>query len=137
MAIKKTFNLSTGATGDYVRLGAFTISYITRECRAEFVLYQSADNRAQKPSAIHGVIATLQLTGDVFDKYLSDAALRGTSTAAQLYRALCDEEQYRKLPKDKQPKGYVDPGAKYKALPGLGVTEDQWREMRIGTAEQA
>ena len=87
MALQKTITLPNGASGNYIRLGAYTWDRVSRECSAHLLLFTTAAQASSYPSAPLCLIAKLRLTGAKFDEYLGNSALEEATAAAQIYAA--------------------------------------------------
>jgi len=87
MAFQKSFTLSSGVSGNYVRLIAYRWDRPAREATAIFALYLDAEAAASGKQAIAPTLAKLRLAGDQFDAHLGNAVLVGNDIVAQLYVA--------------------------------------------------
>jgi hypothetical protein len=94
MALKKKITLPSGASGDYISVGAYTWDQITREASAHLMLHASAAQAAARPDAPLCLIAKVRLSGDKFDEYLGKKVLvsKGVTALGQIYEAAKAEE---------------------------------------------
>lgn len=93
MALQKSITLPTGATGNYIRIGAYTWDRMTREASAHLVLHTSAAQAAARPDAPLCIIAKVRLAGAKFDAYLGNSILSdaGVNVLRKLYEAAKSE----------------------------------------------
>lgn len=93
MALQKTITLPNGASGNYIRIGAYTWDRMTREASAHLMLHTSATHAAEHPEASLCLLAKLRLHGSKFDEYLANAVLagEGVTVIGQLYAAAMSE----------------------------------------------
>ena len=75
MALQKIIALPNSASGNYIKVGAFTWDVLTRESSCHLMLFASAAAAASAPAAPLAMIGKLRLNGAKFDQYLSTAAL--------------------------------------------------------------
>ena len=89
MALQKTITLPNGASGSYIRVGAYTWDRQTNEASAHFMLHTDAAFAESAPGSPLCLIAKLRLQGDKFIQYLGNDALAvdGVTVLGQFYAA--------------------------------------------------
>jgi hypothetical protein len=87
MAFQKTLTLSSGVSGNYMRLTTYRWDRNTREAVALFSLYLDAASAQAGKQALTPFVAKLRLEGAKFDHYLSAAVLAENDAVTQIYRA--------------------------------------------------
>lgn len=87
MALQKTFTLSSGVSGNYIRLTANRWDRQAREAVGWFALYVDSAAAQSGKQPLSPFVAKLWLTGAKFDQYLSPAALEKSDVLAQFYVA--------------------------------------------------
>jgi hypothetical protein len=110
MALQKNITLPNGASGNYIRVGAYTWDRVRREASAHFALFTSAAHATASPTAaLCPVIAKVRLFGAKFDEYLGNPALEGAgvTVVGQLYAAI---------------QAPADPSAGHTVIAGGGLT---------------
>lgn len=87
MAFQKSFTLSSGVSGNYIRLVAHRWDRAARESSALFALYVDATAATSGKAPLTPWIAKLWLRDAKFDAYLGNASLTSPGILAQLYVA--------------------------------------------------
>lgn len=89
MALQKSIALPNGATGSYIRIGAYTWDRQTNEASAHLMLHTDAAFAESAPNSPLCLIAKLRLNGSKFLQYLGNDALsvEGVTVLGQLYSA--------------------------------------------------
>jgi hypothetical protein len=92
MALQKITYLSSGVSGNYIRISAFRWDRTTREASAIFSLYKDQATAQAGGSPLLPVLAKLRLGGAKFDTHLGNVALAGEADMLALIYAAAQVE---------------------------------------------
>lgn len=87
MAFQKKLTLSSGVSGNYIRLTTYRWDRATREAVALFSLYLDSASAQAGKQPLTPFVAKLRLEGAKFDSYLGSAVLADHDAIERMYSA--------------------------------------------------